>query len=489
MARSINVKILGDASDLTRAYRQASGSTQTFGSQLGAMGKAAAFSAGAAGIGLLSIALVESVKAASEAEKSQKLMATAVGQAGFAYADYATEIERAVQATSKLSGLDDEALQDSFSSLVRTTGDVGKALDSMSLAADLARGRNISLEAATALVTKAELGKAGALTRAGIALGDAKTATELLAVLQDKYAGSAEAYGETSAGAHDRFRVAVENLSEKVGSVLLPALTVWANHLTTVLDEVDKVVAALGFLKPILEAIAFLLSLQFKAALFVAKVEIAAVTAAVDLAKSAFDAVKSAALAVATFFQGVWLTATGVAKTAASGVDTAVDGLKAAFNAAKSAASAVADFVSGRLTTVLNAAKSPISTLKGIVSGLAGAFNAVVDAIQSLISWIAKIPSKISLPSIPGGGLLDKVLPGRAHGGPVSGGGLYMVGERGPELFSPGRGGGTIIPNHALAGGGVTIAFYGDVYGERDFEDKVRAAVVKSKSRGGLGLG
>lgn len=43
----------------------------------------------------------------------------------------------------------------------------------------------------------------------------------------------------------------------------------------------------------------------------------------------------------------------------------------------------------------------------------------------------------------------------RAAGGPVAADNLYMVGERGPELFVP-RTPGTIVPNHAL-GGGVTV--------------------------------
>lgn len=44
-------------------------------------------------------------------------------------------------------------------------------------------------------------------------------------------------------------------------------------------------------------------------------------------------------------------------------------------------------------------------------------------------------------------------IPARAHGGPVSAGEFYKVGERGPELFAPGRDG-TIIPNNKLGGGG-----------------------------------
>jgi hypothetical protein len=42
---------------------------------------------------------------------------------------------------------------------------------------------------------------------------------------------------------------------------------------------------------------------------------------------------------------------------------------------------------------------------------------------------------------------------GRADGGPVSAGRMYMVGERGPELFLS-KGPGTIVPNHNLRGSG-----------------------------------
>jgi hypothetical protein len=44
-------------------------------------------------------------------------------------------------------------------------------------------------------------------------------------------------------------------------------------------------------------------------------------------------------------------------------------------------------------------------------------------------------------------------LPGRAAGGPVTGGAPYIVGERGPELFVP-QASGSIVPNHRMGGGG-----------------------------------
>jgi hypothetical protein len=45
---------------------------------------------------------------------------------------------------------------------------------------------------------------------------------------------------------------------------------------------------------------------------------------------------------------------------------------------------------------------------------------------------------------------------GRAEGGPVKGGTTYLVGERGPELFTPASSG-NITPNHELGGGDTTV--------------------------------
>ena len=55
----------------------------------------------------------------------------------------------------------------------------------------------------------------------------------------------------------------------------------------------------------------------------------------------------------------------------------------------------------------------------------------------------------------------------RALGGPVGAGGTYLVGERGPELFTPNTGG-QIIPNDRLgsgrgfASGGMTVRVTGE---------------------------
>ncbi|HUW17520.1 MAG TPA: hypothetical protein VMW94_10620, partial [Actinomycetes bacterium] len=56
--------------------------------------------------------------------------------------------------------------------------------------------------------------------------------------------------------------------------------------------------------------------------------------------------------------------------------------------------------------------------------------------------------------------------PGRAAGGPVSAGGAYLVGERGPEVLTMGSASGNITPNHRLGGSGGNVYLDGHLVGK-----------------------
>ncbi len=193
---------------------------------LSGLGRAAAFASVSfiGGAGLVA-ALKSTVAAAEESQKVQAQLANALDAQGISLAANKAAIDRRTQALSQMSGFDDELITTTFINFVRRTGDVTKALNLNAIAVNVARGRNISLEASAALVTRASLGLAGSLRRVGIAARDGASATELLDLLQRKYAGSAVAYGRTAAGAQERFAVALENTQEVIGKALLPAIT------------------------------------------------------------------------------------------------------------------------------------------------------------------------------------------------------------------------------------------------------------------------
>lgn len=71
----------------------------------------------------------------------------------------------------------------------------------------------------------------------------------------------------------------------------------------------------------------------------------------------------------------------------------------------------------------------------------------------------------------------------RASGGPVAGGSTYLVGENGPEMFTP-KTSGAIIPNHALGGGkGGDTYQYNFTVGDVATASMVREAVANSERR------
>ena len=94
-----------------------------------------------------------------------------------------------------------------------------------------------------------------------------------------------------------------------------------------------------------------------------------------------------------------------------------------------------------------------------------------------------------------GGGLN---LMARAKGGPVSSGQTYMVGERGPELFVPGRSG-TIVANDKMGGGNTNVVVNVDAKGSsvegdeqsanqlgRVISAAVQSELIKQQRPGGI---
>jgi hypothetical protein len=91
--------------------------------------------------------------------------------------------------------------------------------------------------------------------------------------------------------------------------------------------------------------------------------------------------------------------------------------------------------------------------VKGAVEALATPWSvltvAINNAYDALVRWFGLNKTPVPTPS------LSNSSKKRAVGGPVSAMDSYMVGERGPELFTPGAGG-FVTPNNRLGGGSST---------------------------------
>jgi len=141
--------------------------------------------------------------------------------------------------------------------------------------------------------------------------------------------------------------------------------------------------------------------------------------------------------------------------------------------------------ITGAIMGAIEGSKSLSESLTGILRQLGGMFLS------------AGIGSFGTAANPAGSGLLGSLFGKRANGGTVRGGRSYVVGERGPELFTPGRTG-SIAPNKAI-GGSTSIVVNVDasgteVQGNQGGADQlgrligaaVQAELIKQKRPGGL---
>jgi phage-related minor tail protein len=143
---------------------------------------------------------------------------------------------------------------------------------------------------------------------------------------------------------------------------------------------------------------------------------------------------------------------------------------------------------------------SIVDSLTAAVDGTKRLSDVASDTLRSLASILLKFGLNSLLSGLGGNdgvGVFSKLFGGgRAKGGTVMGGKAYMVGERGPEPFFPGRSG-SIVPNSSI--GGTNVVVNVDASGTKAEGDgrqanqlgaalgaAVQAELIKQKRPGGL---
>ncbi len=433
---SVRVPIVVDYDP--KAMRQATGDLSNLDKQsqksfMGLKGSALSASIGIASVtaaaGLAVKGLSSAIKAAQESETSNARLRQALDATNISYDQHSDAIEQAIQKTSKLAAVDDEELQDAFSNMVRKTGDVTRSLEGMQLAAEIARGRNVDLAVASKAVEQAMSGKSAALrkltgtlpeytgnmdaAKAKIeamkeaaggkltpalkeqaeALKDAAKEADknanmvsVLEAAQKKFAGSAEAYGQTAKGAQERLGVAFENLQEKIGEKLLPVMAKLANKAVELLSwleanwpKIERVIT------PVINVI-------------------------VNVFKNLYDTIQ---IVIAVFrgdWAKAWDLAVGIVRRTITGL---VDLFKPLLKVGELLGRALLDgmvSVLSKLGDILrnifvDALNGLIGLIESSINKIIGAYNSTVGKLASIVG-VPNIPS-LAIPRIPeaaGGG-------------------------------------------------------------------------------------
>lgn len=241
MSLVLNVEILGEFKKLTAA-------TQGANKQLsGLQGAAKKISSGIGkafatiGVGLsfafIARELEQASKAAVEDAKSQGLLATALKNTTGANNNQISSVEKAIEKMSIQAAVADDELRPAFAQLARATGDVEKSTKLMSVALDVSAGTGKSLDVVVKALSRAvgPDGTTGALERLAPAI---KGASDPLAELERLFAGSAEKAANLDP--YKRLNVALGEISESLGTLVVPLVEAFARSIVEILPKVQN---------------------------------------------------------------------------------------------------------------------------------------------------------------------------------------------------------------------------------------------------------
>ena len=467
-SRTLKLSILADIDNLKKNLTAGSTEVEGFGSKLGGFASKAGLAFAAAGAAAAAYAgklLIDGVQSAIADEAAQAKLATTLKNVTGATNAQVAAVEAQILKTSLLTGKTDDELRPSFERLIRSTKSVEEAAKLQALALDVSAGSGKSLEAVTNALAKASEGQTAALGKLGVGISaaDLKTMSleEITAKLGETFKNQASIQADTFAGKMDRLKVAFDEGKETAGSFVLDAIT------PLISSFVDKGIPAIS---------------QF----------------ASGLGKSLGPAfgtitkfIRDDLLPILTTWWGFLYN--DIIPAIVSVVGPILSGLKNAFDIIKkaivsnseelepflNAMKKVWEFIKTYLAPLLGGAfKIAIETIARVVGVLVTGFSNLVgfisDAFNLLNSFINLIKNNPIVKGI--SGVVSGIFGGgKAVGGPVQSGTSYIVGERGPELFTP-NSGGMITPNNRLGGsGGNTINI--NVTGAIDPEGTARSII------------
>lgn len=406
-------------------------------------------------------AMAFAVKAASDAQVQMQGVDTilnAMKDAGKVAADsignYREEIVKASQAALNL-GFDDEATALSITKLFQRTNDLKEAISLNNLAMDLARSKHIDLATAGNLVGLVLSGNSRILKQYGIDIKDTASPAEALVELQTKLKGTAEDYAKTFAGQSEALKEKLNNIVETVGAKLLPILTELAEKITPIVEKIvqwmgehDKLtqaivigVAALGALMAVLGPLLLILpalvtgiQLVGSALIFLSANPIVLIIAGIV-----------ALIAVIVLMITHWKETREIALSVWSSIKLVVGG---AMETVKNYIAVGMDYISMVWHQVWEAMKDFVLNIwNSIVSSISNFIDGIVSKINGLISSISSVGNAIGNKVSGAYNSVSGFISGqRASGGYVGSGQSYLVGEAGPEIFTPNVSG-YITPN------------------------------------------
>jgi hypothetical protein len=169
----------------------------------------------------------KAINAFAADEKAAKSLAIQLENTGNAFR--VNEVEAYIAGLQNLYGVLDDQLRPAFQTLLNATGSVTLSQKALETALNVSAGTGKDLESVVAAIAKGASGTTTALARLGTGLDKATIASgdmnKIMAALDKKFAGQAQARLTTYAGKMDLLKVAAANATEIIGKGLIDAIS------------------------------------------------------------------------------------------------------------------------------------------------------------------------------------------------------------------------------------------------------------------------
>jgi hypothetical protein len=241
---ALNVEILGEFKNLTRATQGAGDQLSKLNQTTAGISSGMIKALGAIGIGFSLSAITQQfenlTKAAIDDAKSQDILALAMINTGKATDFQVAQAEDLIKEMQITAAVADDELRPAFQKFFIATGDVTQSQKLLQIALDASAGTGKDLDSVTQAMAKSVAGNDTALVKL---IPSIQGATDPMKVLQETFEGAAKAAAD--ADPYQRMQIVMGEIEETIGYALLPILEDFAEWFMTALPHIENFIELL----------------------------------------------------------------------------------------------------------------------------------------------------------------------------------------------------------------------------------------------------
>jgi hypothetical protein len=246
-SRTLTLALAADIDGLKKGLDDANKVVNKSADQISDFGKKAALAFAAVGAAATAFA-VSAVKAAAEDEKARKSLEQTIRANTSATNEQIASIDTYITKQSIATATTDDVLRPAFARLIRSTNDVAKAQDLLSLSQEIATATGKPLEVITNALGKSFDGQNTALGKLGLGIDattlKTKSHEEIMQMLKGTYKGFIENEATNAEFKMRQLEIAFSETKEQIGNALLPIMKQFADYLLAVVVPNVQALAA-----------------------------------------------------------------------------------------------------------------------------------------------------------------------------------------------------------------------------------------------------